>query len=150
IAVSPGSRRLTKHASMPAEPVPESGSVKVFSVRNTVRSRAIVSSSTARNSGSMCPSSGRANAAVASGYGFDGPGPSSRRGASGTRRRYVIRLGGGLAADDEREPVHEQPAHLALDAISGDEPARDFGGRARDMRDVGIRERNALRRRGAL
>ena len=29
ITVSPGSTRLTKHASMPAEPVPQIGSVKV-------------------------------------------------------------------------------------------------------------------------
>ena len=30
ITVSPGSSRLTKHASMPAEPVPEIGSVSAF------------------------------------------------------------------------------------------------------------------------
>ena len=39
IAVSPGSSRLTKHASMPAEPVPEIGRVSAFSVRKTLRSR---------------------------------------------------------------------------------------------------------------
>ena len=35
IAVSPGSSRLTKHASMPAEPVPLIGSVSALSVRKT-------------------------------------------------------------------------------------------------------------------
>ena len=34
ITVSPGSTRLTKHASMPAEPVPLIGSVSALSVRN--------------------------------------------------------------------------------------------------------------------
>jgi len=67
IAVSPGSSRLTKHVSMPAEPVPLIGSVSSFSVRNTARSRSIVWSMTRMNSGSMCPSIGRPSAATASG-----------------------------------------------------------------------------------
>ena len=47
----------------------------------------------------MCPSSGRPSAAVASGYGFDGPGPSSRRSVIGIRRAYATpRLTPFLAA----------------------------------------------------
>ena len=79
MTVSPGSSRLTKHASMPADPVPLIGSVSAFSVRKTRRSRSAISSSTSRNSGSRCPSTGRWNASITSGYGFDGPGPSSSR-----------------------------------------------------------------------
>ena len=81
ITVSPGSTRLTKQVSMPAEPVPLIGSVSVFSVRNAARSRSPISSSTARKSGSRWPSTGRWNASITSGYGFDGPGPSSKRSA---------------------------------------------------------------------
>ena len=43
------------------------------------RSRSAISSSTTRKSGSRWPSTGRWNASITSGYGFDGPGPSSRR-----------------------------------------------------------------------
>ena len=92
MAVSPGSSRLTKHASMPADPVPLIGTVSAFFVRNTLRRRSIVSSSSARNSGSRCPRTGRVSAATASGYGFDGPGPSKRRSLCGIAERYA---GGG-------------------------------------------------------
>ena len=88
ITVSPGSSRLTKHASMPAEPVPLIGSVSVFAVRNTARSRSPISSSTTRKSGSRCPSTGRWNASITSGYGFDGPGPSNSRSGCIMPRRY--------------------------------------------------------------
>ena len=64
---------------MPADPVPLTGSVRAFDVRNTRRSRSFVSSSMRRNSGSRWPSTGAASAMVTSGYGFDGPGPMSRR-----------------------------------------------------------------------
>ncbi len=37
----------------------------------------------------MCPSIGRASAATASGYGFDGPGPSSSRSEIGIRGAYA-------------------------------------------------------------
>ena len=88
ITVSPGSTTLTKHASIPAEPVPLTGKVSSLVVPNTVRRRAIVSSMIPMNSGSMCPSSGRPNAATASGYGFDGPGPSSNRSEITIPRTY--------------------------------------------------------------
>ena len=55
ITVSPGSSRLTKHASMPAEPVPLIGSVSVFSVRKTSRSRSAISSSTDEEVGIEMP-----------------------------------------------------------------------------------------------
>ncbi len=64
---SPGLTRLAKAASMPDEPVPLSGNVSALAVRNTVRSRAQVSSRTSRNSGSRWPSMGRPSAATASG-----------------------------------------------------------------------------------
>ena len=51
ITVSPGSSRLTKHASIPAEPVPLIGNVSVFAVWNTARNRSAISSSTTRKSG---------------------------------------------------------------------------------------------------
>ena len=78
IAVSPGSSRLTKHASIPAEPVPLIGSVSAFAVWNTARSRSAISSSTTRKSGSRWPRTGRWNASITSGYGFDGPGPEQQ------------------------------------------------------------------------
>ena len=64
---SPGSTKFTNAASIPAEPVPLIGSVSSLSVRNTARRRSHVSSSSARKSGSRCPSSGRANASATSG-----------------------------------------------------------------------------------
>ena len=64
---SPGSTTFTNAASMPAEPVPEIGSVMALEVRKTVRSRAQVSSRMSTNAGSRCPSIGRANASTASG-----------------------------------------------------------------------------------
>ena len=79
ITVSPGSTRFTKQASIPAEPVPEIGSVSAFVVSKTVRRRSQVSSRIRRNSGSRWPSNGCASAAVTSGYGFEGPGPISSR-----------------------------------------------------------------------
>ncbi len=66
-ATSPGPRVLTKAASMPADPVADSGRVRRLAVPNTVRSRSEVSSSTCRNSGSRWPSSGCPRATVASG-----------------------------------------------------------------------------------
>ena len=64
---------------MPAEPVPLIGSVRALSVPNTTRRRSHVSSSTTRKSGSRWPSRGPASAIVTTGYGFDGPGPMSKR-----------------------------------------------------------------------
>ena len=64
---------------MPAEPVPLSGKVRAFEVAKTWRSRSLVSSRSCRNWGSRCPSTGPASAMVTSGYGFEGPGPMSRR-----------------------------------------------------------------------
>jgi hypothetical protein len=80
---SPGRTRLTNAASMPADPVPEIGSVIGLAVRNTVRSRSHVSSRMATNAGSRCPSIGRASASTASGYGLQGPGPIRTRSTSG-------------------------------------------------------------------
>src|SRR6266511_5519002 len=153
-AMSPGSSRLTKHASMPAEPVPLIGSVSALRVRNTVRSRAIVSSSSARNSGSMCPSNGRASAAVASGYGFDGPGPRRSRslgttsrilraGVLETARRQFDTYGSPERESDRREdggPVLGEEAHDRAGRRPRDEAAGHVGGGARDPRDVGVGE----------
>ncbi len=57
--VSPGPTKLTMAASIPADPVPDTGKVSAFDVANTVRSRSLVSSSNPMNSGSRCPSIGR-------------------------------------------------------------------------------------------
>ena len=88
ITVSSGSTRLTKHASMPADPVPEIGKVSALLVPNTARSRSQVSSRIVKNSGSRWPSSGCVNAATTSGYGLDGPGPMSKRSGSDIAARY--------------------------------------------------------------
>jgi hypothetical protein len=79
---SPGPTVLTNTASIPAEPVPEMGSVIGFAVRKTARSRSHVSSRRATNSGSRWPSIGRPRASTASGYGLQGPGPISTRSLS--------------------------------------------------------------------
>lgn len=62
---------------LPAEPVALSGSVRAFSVPQTVRRSVQVWSMIRRNSGSRCPSSGWA--VVASAYGLEGPGLESWR-----------------------------------------------------------------------
>ena len=54
-AVSPGSSRFTRHASMPALPVPESGNAKAVRSSRDARSRRCISSSSARNAGSRWP-----------------------------------------------------------------------------------------------
>ena len=73
---SPGFTKFTNAASMPAEPVAESGSVRRFSVPHTARRPSHALSMISRNRGSRWPSSGRASASVASGYGLVGPGPN--------------------------------------------------------------------------
>src|SRR5215218_7250030 len=80
---SPGPTVLTNAASMPAEPVADSGRVRRFVVPNSCRSRSDVSSRICRNTGSRWPSSGWPRATVASGYGLDGPGPSRVRACNG-------------------------------------------------------------------
>src|SRR5689334_23161414 len=96
ITVSPRSTRLTKHVSIPAEPVPEIGSVSGLAVSKTVRRRSHVSPRIRRNSGSRWPSSGCANAAVTSAYGFDGPGPMSNRSGITMPATYARSCGGAL------------------------------------------------------
>src|SRR5439155_8071066 len=81
---SPGRTTFTNAASMPAEPVPEIGNVSGLLVRNTWRRRSHVSSSSATNSGSRCPSIGRIRASCTSGYGLQGPGPMRMRSLRGT------------------------------------------------------------------
>ena len=55
---SPGSMRLTRHVSMPAEPVADMGSVSSLSVRITSRSIVWTSSMRSMNHGSRCPMQG--------------------------------------------------------------------------------------------
>mmetsp|Transcript_4579 Transcript_4579/g.8473 ORF Transcript_4579/g.8473 Transcript_4579/m.8473 type:complete len:331 (-) Transcript_4579:185-1177(-) len=57
--LSPGSVRLATAASHAADPVPDTGTVKLFSVCQTYRSRALTSSIVFRKSGSMWPTCGR-------------------------------------------------------------------------------------------
>ena len=64
---SPGPTRLTNAASMPADPVPDTGRVIGLPVRQTWRSRSHVSSRRAKKAGSRWPSMGWRKAAVASG-----------------------------------------------------------------------------------
>src|SRR3954454_12088935 len=89
---SPGPTVLTNAASIPADRVADSGSVRRFAVPKIVRSRSDVSSSTCRNSGSRWPSSGWPRATVASGYGLDGPGPSRVRARNGMPRTLMSRV----------------------------------------------------------
>ncbi len=77
---SPGSRRFTRHASMPAEPVALSGRVSGLSVPKSRRSRSCTSSINARNCGSRWPTTGWAIASSTRAGALDGPGPRSRRG----------------------------------------------------------------------
>ncbi len=55
MAFSPGSTMLQTDASIAALPVPETGNVTSFRVRNRSRSIRWQSSITARKSGSRCP-----------------------------------------------------------------------------------------------
>lgn len=64
---SPSPTVLTKAASIPADPVAESGSVRELSVCHTARSMSHVSSMSRMNSGSRCPSNGADRPTVASG-----------------------------------------------------------------------------------
>ena len=94
IAVSPGSSRLTKHASMPAEPVPLIGSVSAFvGAEDGAQARHRLVHAPRGTRGPCARAAGGASAAVASGYGFDGPGPSSRRSVIGIRGAYATATG---------------------------------------------------------
>ena len=87
ITVSPGSSRLTKHASMPGRP--GAADRQRQRVRRCGRRCAGAPSSRRGSRGTRDPcarASGAPSAATASGYGFDGPGPSSRRSVIGMRR----------------------------------------------------------------
>ena len=72
---SPGSTRLTKQASMPELPVPDTGIVSALSVRKTARNNACVSVIISRKSGSRCPRVGAAMARSTRGGTSLGPGP---------------------------------------------------------------------------
>src|ERR1051326_528803 len=78
-ASSPSSSRLTRHASIPALPVPDTANVSSFLVRKTARSMRLTSSISARKAGSRWPISGSESAASTRGCASLGPGPSSKR-----------------------------------------------------------------------
>ena len=88
---SPGRTKLTNEASIPAEPVPLMGSVSELMVTKTLRSRSLVLSSSSRNWGSRWPKTGPASAMATSGYGFEGPGPISRRSEIRTAESWQVR-----------------------------------------------------------
>src|SRR6185295_10850067 len=71
--------RFTRQASIPAVPVPETGNVSSFWVRNTCLSMPRTSSISLRKMGSRCPSVGRVNACRMRGSIGLGPGPSRSR-----------------------------------------------------------------------
>ena len=126
------------------------------SVRKTVRRRAIVSSMIAMNSGSMCPSIGRPSAATASGYGFDGPGPSSRRSVMGMRGEPTRPQRFGAATRDMRGVRRQNGGGQArartgnqcwrswrtsrMHVVAGGHAARDLGRGACHVRDVVVGE----------
>ena len=60
---------------MPALPVPDTGKVNSFSVWNSQRSMALLSSMTLKNSGSRWPTTGAESASRTRGCGLLGPGP---------------------------------------------------------------------------
>src|SRR5581483_9037230 len=114
MASSPGSSRLARHASIPAEPVPLTGRVRRLRVPKTVRSRCAVSATRARNSGSRCPSTGRLNASTASGYGLDGPGPRSNRSECTSRSCHGLRTVGAM---DSLRGVQQWPVDAVAVAV---------------------------------
>ena len=73
--LSPGSTRLTKHASIPAEPGAEIGIVSAFSVLNAYCKSCLVWSINSMNNGSRWPKVGLAMAFKILGLTSDGPGP---------------------------------------------------------------------------
>ena len=75
---SPRSTKLTKVASIPAEPVPEMGKVTAFLVLHTARSCSCMASMTLMQSGSRCPNVGMLMALSTLGATGLGPGAISR------------------------------------------------------------------------
>jgi len=90
ITLSPGSTRLTKHISIPAEPGAETGKVSAFSVWNAMRSMDLICSIRSTNAGSRWPMVGRAMASRMRWGTSEGPGPMRMR--LGGMKEAVITL----------------------------------------------------------
>ena len=82
ITVSPGSSRLLIPTSIPAEPVPETESVRPSSVSKTRLRSSDTSSMIFTKSGSRYPIIGVIMACITRGCAVLGPGPSSMRGGT--------------------------------------------------------------------
>jgi len=91
MTLSPGSTRLTKHISIPAEPGAETGKVSAFSVWNAIRSMDLICSIRSTKAGSRWPMVGRAMASRMRCGTSDGPGPMRMR--LGGMKEAVINLG---------------------------------------------------------
>ena len=87
--VSPGSTRLTKAASMPADPGAEIGTVNALRVCMANRSSSFSSSIMPTKRGSRWPMVGRAMASSTRRETGDGPGPS-RRTSGGWKLAMVL------------------------------------------------------------
>src|SRR5487761_2635670 len=79
MTLSPGSTRLTKQVSIPAEPGAETGMVNSLAAWKANFSSTFISSISDTNSGSRWPSVGRDRALSTRGLTSEGPGPMSTR-----------------------------------------------------------------------
>ena len=84
-------------ASIPAEPVPDTGKVNALSVPKAARNNACTSSIKVKKAGSKCPTVGAARAANTRGCTWLGPGPISSRwgGSSFSKARRSIGMAFG-------------------------------------------------------
>src|SRR2546423_6375118 len=117
---SPGLTTLTTAHSIPADPVPETGMVRRFWVRNTSRSMPWVPSMIWRNSGSRWPSTGAPSAANTSGWQLLGPGPKRTRESTGATLLSTRPPGGegGATTQPYTRPVDLSKLAEELQAVS--------------------------------
>jgi len=107
--LSPCSTRLTKQASIPAEPVPEMGNVTALRVLHTARSCSCRASITLMQSGSRCPRVGRLMASSTLAATGLGPGAIRSTWSSVPKTVVMPALAGpcrALAATADRERYH--------------------------------------------
>ena len=158
IAVSPGSSRLTKHASMPAEPVPLIGSVSAFvGAEHGAQARHRLVEHR-EELGIEVPEHRAPERGDRLGVRVRRTGPEQQAiGDRASRGAYAGTVGRGCRVGGVRRgrapgtSAASSWLHLGRDAVAGDEAARDLGRGARDVRDVGVGKLHAvaIRRRAA-
>src|SRR5580698_9135006 len=113
MTLSPGSIKLTKQNSIPALPVPLTGKVISFRVKNTCRNIPLISSINFTKTGSRWPTSGRDIACKTEGATSLGPGPIKWR-TGGSKFLGISIVPDGVRIPPARQQFILKGAHLRI------------------------------------